>query len=345
MQNRGAQEGGAILKNLGGSRGEVSEDDIEAREDVAEKSFKETRKSARASEGSYPHSLCWMAPPLIGFLTVWITVLVANSPMLHKGAAALQNGQLRPPNPVKCSLGTCWDQADKFGYPLCSSASGAGGRIRGYPIEQTESICYRSIMINFEMNSFCALGVLLLWGIFTARVFEVLGEAVLKGEVRVPAAGAIAVTLPSWYYCGKVTFVYVNEYFYDILPSQLFFTISESVMLTIMAMHVRKSSRPRLEPLAFVATTSVCHMLQILMDENTGFFNMRNAVSGRNILLLLGDLVMVLSSISIANEVPGGLQRLRDWGPRLAGLLFAELVSFQLFFAGNFSFSISRLLS
>ena len=67
---------------------------------------------------------------VLSWLVPWLLVLAANSPMLHAGAHALQSGKLRSPDPLTCVPGKCWDGADKFGYPMCTSGSSVEGTIR-----------------------------------------------------------------------------------------------------------------------------------------------------------------------------------------------------------------------
>ena len=70
-----------------------------------------------------------VAGAVLGALVPWIVLVAANSPMLHPGARALQDGRLRVPDPLTCLPGKCWDGADKWGYPLCTSWDSIEGRI------------------------------------------------------------------------------------------------------------------------------------------------------------------------------------------------------------------------
>ena len=91
-----------------------------------------------------------VAASVVGALVPWLLVVVANSPLLHPGANALYTGLLRAPDPLTCLPGHCWDGADKFGYPLCTSWDQVRGTVRGAKVPKYEKTCYKSMYINFE---------------------------------------------------------------------------------------------------------------------------------------------------------------------------------------------------
>jgi hypothetical protein len=270
----------------------------------------------------------------VGFLVSWATILVANSPQIHPGAAALVNGQLTPPNPSTCTAGSCWDKADKFGYPECTGSEGLRGLVRGAEVDS--ATCYKSIYINLEPNAWLAIGVLFFFAWFTSRVWERVAFAVLSRDVRWMLVASLAFSLPSWYYSCKVSFVYVNEYLHLMQRSQMFFFLTEMMMITILTLHVRKSDPVNDHVLSIGLGTSLCHLVEILLDE---LQNMRSEANtyqiSRNALLIVGD-AAILAGMAYLSATLTPNRRIRAFSAAV-GILASELLLFQLLFADSAS--------
>ena len=224
-----------------------------------------------------------VAASVVGALVPWLLVVVANSPLLHPGANALYTGLLRAPDPLTCLPGHCWDGADKFGYPLCTSWDQVRGTVRGAKVPKYEKTCYKSMYINFEPTAAYALGIVMFFAIATSRMMERVARAWLEHDQRAFVVLAIALDMPAWYYSVKVTWVYVNEFMHSMAASQHFFTVTEFFVLATLAAHTRTSdvARPRLLTAAF--GTSLFHILEIVHMEYANFFGgnykqARNAV-------------------------------------------------------------------
>uniref|UniRef100_A0A7S0VWV6 Uncharacterized protein n=1 Tax=Hemiselmis tepida TaxID=464990 RepID=A0A7S0VWV6_9CRYP len=281
-------------------------------------------------------------PALFGFVLAWFTLLVAHSPLIHAGSSALDTKKLKAPNAATCKVGDCWDRAEKYGYPECTPRDLVWSKaIRGVELPAAGKICYKSIYINSEFNSGVALGMVMFWGVYTARIAEGVAEAVLAGDVEPRAAGALAACLPAWYYSVKVMFVYVNEWMHRWIPSQLFFSATDGTVLYIMARHARRSGGVNLPAMCFVAVTAFTHIVEILLDENSNFINPKNLVAGRNIILSLADVALLLSSVSIIQSQRRGIKTVQKWAPYLFALFIGELVAFQIF-ATDLSFSLFK---
>jgi hypothetical protein len=214
-----------------------------------------------------------MAAAVLGGVVPWLIVLVANSPLLHPGARALQSGKLRAPDPLTCVPGKCWDGADKYGYPMCTEGKHVQSLVRGVPVTVNDKVCYKAMYINLDATAGVCVGILMAFAVVTARLFERIFAAVLLRDARMCVAAALVLDMPAWYYCAKVQFVYANEFMHGMWRSQVaytyiyiytcihmyiytyiqtFFSLTEMVVLCILAAHVRNSDtlRPRLLVLA-----------------------------------------------------------------------------------------------
>jgi hypothetical protein len=265
-------------------------------------------------------------PQMIGFMVPWVTILVANSPWIHPGAAALANGHLIPPNAENCTAGSCWDKADKYGYPECTGGAGIRGRVRGAVVES--ATCYKSIYINIESNSGLAIGVILFFGLFTSRVWEKVAFAIIGGKFRWMVAFSLAASLPSWYYSCKMSFVYVNEYLHLMQRSQMFFTLTETMVMAILTMHIGAADPVHEPALSVGLATSLCHLIQVLLDEQSAMSEGSSPQISRNVLLLLGD-AAILAALAHLSASLAPRRRMRAYKAALA-LLAAEMLLFQL---------------
>ena len=190
-----------------------------------------------------------------------------------------------------------------------------------------------------EFNSGVGLGLVMFWGAFTSRLFERAAEAVMAGDAEYRLIAALCACLPSWYYSVKVLFVYVNEWMHAWILHQLFYSITDGALLYLVSRNLRRDTQVCLASLSVVVVTSLAHMIEFCLDENLNFTTGRNMSGARNIILFLGDISLFAASLLVIASQRGGVERMRLWAPRLACLLIAELVGFQIV-ADSLSFSI-----
>ena len=165
-----------------------------------------------------------MAAAVLGGVVPWLIVLVANSPLLHPGARALQSGKLRAPDPLTCVPGKCWDGADKYGYPMCTEGKHVQSLVRGVPVTVNDKVCYKAMYINLDATAGVCVGILMAFAVVTARLLERVFAAVLLRDARACVAVALVLDMPAWYYCAKVQFVYANEFMHGMWRSQVAYT-------------------------------------------------------------------------------------------------------------------------
>jgi hypothetical protein len=165
-----------------------------------------------------------MAAAVLGGVVPWLMVLVANSPLLHPGARALQSGKLRAPDPLTCVPGKCWDGADKYGYPMCTEGKHVQSLVRGVPVTVNDKVCYKAMYINLDATAGVCVGILMAFAVVTARLLERVFAAVLLRDARACVAVALVLDMPAWYYCAKVQFVYANEFMHGMWRSQVAYT-------------------------------------------------------------------------------------------------------------------------
>ena len=246
---------------------------------------------------------------LAGLLMAWLTVFVANSPLLHAGAKALESGELATPNPANCSkealdnFRDCWDVADKHGYPACSGGNGIKGLVRGVKIDSSSSTCYRSIYVNMDLNAGMALGILMFWVWCTSRLWETVLTAAIDSDIRWPVALALAAGVPSWYYSWKMCFVYTNEYLHMFQRSQWFFTLTELISVSVAAVHIRRSAPVHLRAVSAGLACSLFHLLQLTMDEGASVLSSSRMKTVRFFLLACGDCTFLICFSQIARPV------------------------------------------
>ena len=246
---------------------------------------------------------------LAGLLMAWLTVFVANSPLLHAGAKALESGELATPNPANCSkealdkFRDCWDVADKHGYPACSGGNGIKGLVRGVKIDSSSSTCYRSIYVNMDLNAAMALWILMFWVWCTARLWETVLTAAIDSDIRWPVALALATDVPSWYYSWKMCFVYTNEYLHMFQRSQWFFTLTELISVSVAAVHIRRSAPVQLRAVSAGLACALFHVLQLTMDEGASVFSSSRMKTVRFFLLACGDCTFLICFSQIARPV------------------------------------------
>jgi hypothetical protein len=133
-----------------------------------------------------------------------------------------------------------------------------------------------------------------------------------------------------------MSFVYVNEYLHLMQRSQMFFASTEMMMLTILAMHVRASDPVHEHALAAGLATCLCHLIEILLDEQQNLSGDSSVLQiSRNILLLIGD-AAILTGLAHLSTSLTPRRRMRAYKAALA-LLAAELLFFQLCIADGAS--------
>lgn len=292
-------------------------------EEKKEKQGQRKEHSGLYEELSTPR---WLLASFLGAILSWLIILVANSPILHSGARALQSGKLSSPDPRTCLPGKCWDGADKYGYPLCTSWHQISGPVRGVRVDRTSyKTCYKAMYINFEMTAAYCFALIMFWGIATSRMLERLLHACWDADCRFLVAAAVLLDMPAWYYSIKVSFVYVNEFMHDMQRSQTFFTVTEFFVLVVLTAHVRKSDALRPGLLTSALATSLFHISQIMSMEYWNFFA-GNYKQARNYVLILGDLSTCTATLQLLSANRGGTRGDARW-TLLRAVAFSAVIS------------------
>ena len=147
---------------------------------------------------------------------------------------------------------------------------------------------------------------LFLWFSLTSRLFETALLAFRDGQLRLPAAASLVFSIPMIWYCCIMPIHYFNDRWYPMLPSQLFFTITDLFSAGVTLMHLRRD-RP-VVPFALMgaAGIAVAHVVELAIDEP--FFISGSLFSGgtvRNLLFVMGDCINFAWCWNLLKSMPG----------------------------------------
>jgi hypothetical protein len=185
---------------------------------------------------------------------------------------------------------------------------------------------------------------LFFWFAITFRGLENSIKAVIAGQARWIAVIAFLVSLPvGWYVCS-VPIHYLNDRYFGMFSSQLYYTVTELYCILVMICHVDKGAptlgnrwrEARNVCLTLSAGISLSHIVQLGMDEpffigSTMYLTIRNiAIGGSDILNYYAALLLLSGK--------GRFFLSRPVFFRIVAIATANLVMFQLLFADVASF-------
>ena len=225
----------------------------------------------------------------------------------------------------------CWDGLNKPHYKCVTYAKDTVLR-SGVIARAGTRNCYKSVYFNIDSTAMYMFCWLLVWCIVTVRTVENGIHAIATNSLRPKFAAAILLSIPSVWYACIIPAHYLNDRYFPMFWSQLFFSLTELYCSVICAIHVSKSNPTLKNALLVMCGTATAHSLQILLDEPL-LISRHFGASLRNIFFFAGDVTIFLSGWSLVSKI----NRARSI---IIGVALVELLIFHTFFADEASFTI-----
>jgi hypothetical protein len=224
----------------------------------------------------------------------------------------------------------CWDGYNKEHFKCMTYAKDT--KIRdGVVFKAGTKNCYKSVYFNLDQTTLLLFFWMLVWAMVTSRALETMIFAFLNNNLCYEMAIAILMSIPSIWYACAVLFHYLNDRYFPMYYSQLYFTVTELVCTIICIVHLERDKPVHSTALMLMTGTALTHILQLLLDEPLLFVG-RSLAIVRNILLFLGDVGVLYAGLQLTKKFP---KRNRT----LMTIVVVEIVLFHLVFADEASFS------
>ena len=225
---------------------------------------------------------------------------------------------------------SCWDGLNKPYYKCVTFAKDTVLR-SGVVAKAGSRNCYKSVYFNIDSTAMYMFAWLLVWCVVTVRTVENGIHAIATKSIRPKFALAILFSIPSVWYACIIPIHYLNDRYYPMYWSQLYFSLSELYCSVVCAIHITKLNGTFKNALLGMCGTATAHMIQLLLDEP--FLISRHfGASLRNVFFFAGDLIIFLAGWEYVSKA-------KKAHSIVAGVAFAQLIMFHTFFADEASFS------
>jgi phage shock protein PspC (stress-responsive transcriptional regulator) len=225
------------------------------------------------------------ASTIFGLLVAIITIYIAHVIVVP------QQESFNPTKTCTNPPTDCWDGYNKPFYKCITYEKDTFIR-PGVIIKAGDKNCYKSVYFNLDPTALYMFIWLLIWSTLTTRAFELMFFKQLTGNLRKSPALAIILQIPSIWYVCSVMIHYLNDRYFPMYYSQLFFTFSEIYSMVVLMLHLSKDEKVYKNLVIFMVSVSIFHVIELGMDEP--FFVSKNLnASIRNLMFLAGDLSIV----------------------------------------------------
>lgn len=262
---------------------------------------------ARSASGLVPpqHAAQQLAQQMLSAGLWTLAAPLAPVAVLCAGiyVTSLPAGPGRPVDRESCGC-TCWD-----------------GRFKGRHGLATSGIEYKSVYFNLEPATALLAAWVCVWlnllGLCLQRILQLARAGRLSFRALVPAL----LQFYPMFYGAWAVFNYVNDRFYVMLPSQLFFQLTELVPCFFIYTLLDRQNYAQLQPLVPVLGLAVnsAHVLLALKERVLWglFMPGIHTVNGRDVMLMAGDvscLVFFGSLLRACKSSRQELVQLAPWG-------------------------------
>lgn len=224
---------------------------------------------------------------IFGLLITIITIYIAHAIVIP------QQDSFDPTSTCTAPPTDCWDGYNKPYYKCVTYEKDTLIR-PGVLIKAGQKNCYKSVYFNLDPTALYIFIWLLIWSTLTTRAFELIFFKYFTGNLRKSPAIAIILQIPSIWYACSVIIHYLNDRYFPMYYSQLFFTVSEIYSMCILMLHLTKDGKIYKNLLVVMASVSIFHIIELGIDEP--FFVSKNlGASIRNLMFLAGDLSIVFA--------------------------------------------------
>ncbi|KAI8901318.1 hypothetical protein BC833DRAFT_157740 [Globomyces pollinis-pini] len=265
---------------------------------------------------------------LLGFIVCLIVVISSHLYLIPSESEKQFNPTKTCTEPP---LG-CWDGYNKEYYKCIQYTTETTIRL-GVKFPAGTRNCYKSLYLNVDANTLYIFGWLFFWCILTSRVIEMMVIALLNRKARYLTCLAIVSNIPTVWYGCFVMMHYLNDRYYPMFYSQIYFSVTEIFSMMVMALHVNSKNQKYPYLLLMVGGTALCHALQLGLDESLMNFDWRIIL--RNCLLMIGDVFTTFSTWNLIGK------SIRRKGVYFILICICEIILFQLLFADFASFQLS----
>lgn len=227
----------------------------------------------------------------------------------------------------------CWDGYSKPHYKCMTYDKDTVIR-NGVIVPSGTVNCYKSIYFNIDSTALYMFIWMSIWTTVTSRAFESILFNALKRTLRVPMAVAISLSVPSVWYVCSVLVHYLNDRYFPMYYSQLFFTMTELFSTIVCILHLNNQGNIYKKLLIGMISISIFHILELFLDEPF-FVSSHIAGTIRNLLFLIGDICVAYAGCS--------LLKINTQNVRSVLLCILALgVVFHTFCADEASFNLQR---
>lgn len=237
-------------------------------------------------------------------------------------------------NPVgKCTTPplNCWDGYSKE-FNKCITYKKDTLLRSGVVIPAGTENCYKSVYFNLDSTMLAIISWLFLWFYTCSKAFENISNAIFENCARKSVVIALLIDIPTiWYVCA-VPVHYLNDRFFAMYNSQLYFSLSELISVVVLIFHVSEKQVVVRKMGVVLGAIALAHGVQLLMDENFLINGSNWVSSGRNMFMFVGD----CANLFVAGRLGSGA---RYWKWICVGAV-GQIVIFQILFADFASFKI-----
>jgi hypothetical protein len=264
-----------------------------------------------------------------GFLTCLIMVYLSHVFLTPSNPESFNPAETCTSPPLGC-----WDALTKPAYQCMKYDVDTYIR-PGVIFKQGTTNCYKSMYINLDGNSLKIMFWLFFWFTITLRTSERAVMALLTGKIEPIVLFALLLSLPVGWYAASVIIHYLNDRYFVMYSSQMYFTLTEFLSIVVLGMHVNRGDSVNQMGLQIVGGTALAHFFQLLLDEQ---FLIKSSPAGtlRNSVFALNDIVNFYVSWKL---IEGQTNRRKLTTFATCGLV--QLIFFHFFMADFASFKLS----
>jgi hypothetical protein len=228
---------------------------------------------------------------------------------------------------------SCWDGYNKEHFKCITYTKDTKIR-NGVVFKAGTKNCYKSVYFNLDQTTLLLFFWMFVWAMITSRAIETMVFAALNNNIRLPMCLAIIASIPSIWYACAVLFHYLNDRYFPMYYSQLFYTITEILCSLICIVHLERDGPTHTRLLLLMNGTALAHIVQLLADEPLLVFGRSSAIL-RNVLFFVGDCSVLWAGLTL-------IQKSRQKMKIMGIIAITEMIVFHLFFADEASFTWNK---